>query len=56
MNPYHNSIHALRDILLCHFRNMLLYVSGYTVACSYLLCIVASSQCEIHINEPTLQE
>ena len=44
-----NSIHVLHrntnrvtiptcDVLLHHFRKMLLYVRGYTVAYSYLLC------------------
>ena len=43
------SVHALHrntnnvtmptcDFLLCHFRKMLLYMNGYAVAYSYLLC------------------
>ena len=47
-----NSIHALckninsitmpmHDVLLCHFRKMLLYTRVYMVAHSYLLCTLA---------------
>ena len=44
-----------RDVLLCHFRKMLLYAWGYAVAYSYFLCTLGMGYCkstkqEVHDN------